>query len=125
VSDRNRKVATQDEVDRAVDGINRSIGRLVAFLGDEDDAVVEKALRALAEVGPFAVGPLAAALPRAPAPRHRAAILGALLTFGPQAEVAVSGAFTRAMKRDPDERIRAAAGAALTSLMRARTGARR
>ncbi len=122
MSDRNRKVATQDEVDRAVDGIRRSIGRLVARLGDGDDAVLVQAVTALAAVGPFSVGPLATALPRASSPRHRAAILGVLLAFGPRAEVGVKRALTGAMMRDPDERIRAAAGAALTSLMTAGPG---
>jgi hypothetical protein len=63
-----------DRVDRALASARRSVGRLVALLGEEDQAVLEDAARGLAGFGPFAVGPPAAALPRAVSPRHRAAI---------------------------------------------------
>lgn len=109
-----------DRVDRAVTGIRSAVGRLVGLLGDEDEAVVGKALAALEEVGPFAVGPLASALPRAPSSRHRAAILGVLTYFGPRAEVQVERALFLTSENDPDPRLRAAAGAALTAVLIAR-----
>jgi len=106
-----------DRVDRTVTGIRSAVGRLVGLLGDEDEAVVGKALAALEEVGPFAVGPLASALPRAPSSRHRAAILGVLTYFGPRAEVPVMRALLKASQNDPDPRLREAAGAAMTAVM--------
>jgi HEAT repeat protein len=108
-----------DRVDQALASARRAIGRVVDRLGDEDEAVVEKAAVALSEIGPFAVGPLASALTRSPSPRHRAAIIGALLTFGPQAGSVVLHALAGAMKRDPDECVRTAAQAAITSLLMA------
>jgi len=78
--------------------------------------VVEQGVRAPAGVGPFAVGPLASALPRAASPRHRAAILGALLTFGPRARAPVLRALAGAVQGDPVERIRTAAASAFTPL---------
>jgi HEAT repeat protein len=119
MSERKAKSAPPDQVDRAVGGIRRSVGRLVALLGDDDAAVVAKALTALDGVGPVAVGPLAAALPRAPSPRHRVLIITALKTFGPGDEAPALRALAGATERDPDERVRAAAGVALSSLMMA------
>jgi hypothetical protein len=105
------------EVDNAVAAAGRAIGRLVALLGDSDTAVMAKAAMALASLGaPAAVGPLAAALPRAPSPQHRAAIIGALLTFGAEARGPVVGALIGALRRDPDPHVRAAARAALVTL---------
>jgi hypothetical protein len=82
---RTRTEQTLDRADRALAAVRRGVGELVELLGDEDQAVIEKAALALGEVGPYCVGPLAAALPRARSPRHRAAIIGALMTFVPQA----------------------------------------
>src|SRR4051812_45905843 len=116
---RKPKAEPPDRVDRTVKGVKAAVGRLVGLLGDEDEAVVRKALAALEEVGPFAVGPLAAALPRAPSPRHRAAILGALTYLGPRAAVQVVRALLLASENDPDPRLRAAAGAAMAAVVMA------
>jgi len=67
-------------------------------------------------IGPFAVGPLAAALPKGPSPRHRAAIIAALVSFGAQEKAAVTRALRGAVERDPDPNVRAAAEACLTRL---------
>ena len=72
---------------------------------------------ALGAIGPFAVGPLAAALPRGPSPRHRAAIVAALMSFGAQEKAAVARALRGALERDPNPHVRAAAQAALTRLI--------
>ena len=109
--------APPDEVDEAAAATKKAVGRLARLLGDEDRAVLLKAASALAEIGPFAVGPLAAALPRASSPRHRLAIMGALLSFGDQAYVQVAAALTAAIKREKDPFVRAKAGAALAHLI--------
>ena len=109
-----------DEVDKAVAAARKAVGRLAKLLGDEDPTVLLKAASALAEIGPFAVGPLAAALPRASSPRHRLAIMGALLSFGDQAYVQVAAALTAAIKREKDPFVRAKAGAALAHLIASR-----
>jgi hypothetical protein len=108
---------TRNPADRAVARIRTAVGRLALLLGDEDPATVEAAAMALGAIGPFAVGPLAAALPRGPSPRHRAAIIAALLTFGAQEKAAVARALREAMERDPDPHVRAAAQACLTRLL--------
>ena len=108
---------TQNPADRAVATIRAAIGRLALLLGDEDPATFEAAAMALGAIGPFAVGPLAAALPRGPSPRHRAAIVAALLTFGAQEKAAVARALRGALERDPDPHVRAAAEACLTRLI--------
>jgi hypothetical protein len=103
--------------DRAVARIRTAVGRLALLLGDEDPATGEAAAMALGAIGPFAVGPLAAALPKGPSPRHRAAIVAALLTFGAQEKAAVARALEGALERDPDPHVRAAAEACLTRLL--------
>ncbi len=104
-------------VDRAVATIRAAIGRLALLLGDEDPATAEVAATALGAIGPFAVGPLAAALPKGPSPRHRAAILAALMTFGAQEKAAVARALRGALEHDPDPHVRAAAEACLARLI--------
>ena len=108
---------TRNPAERAVASIRAAVGRLALLLGDEDPATVEAAAMALGAIGPFAVGPLAAALPRGPSPRHRAAIVAALLSFGAQEEAAVARALRGALERDPDPHVRAAAEACLTRLI--------
>jgi hypothetical protein len=108
---------TRHPADRAVASIRAAVGRLALLLGDEDPASVEAAAMALGAIGPFAVGPLAAALPKGPSPRHRAAIVAALLTFGAQEKAAVARALRGALERDPDPHVRAAARACLTRLL--------
>jgi hypothetical protein len=108
---------TRNPAERAVASIRAAVGRLALLLGDEDPATCETAAMALGAIGPFAVGPLAAALPRGPSPRHRAAIIAALLTFGAQEKAAVARALRGALERDPDPHVRAAAEAFLTRLL--------
>ena len=108
---------TRNPADRAVARIRTALGRLALLLGDEDPATAEAAAMALGAIGPFAVGPLAAALPRGPSPRHRAAIVAALLTFGAQEKAAVAWALRGALEHDPDPHVRAAAEACLTYLL--------
>jgi HEAT repeat protein len=93
------------------------VGQLALLLGDEDPATFETAAMALGAIGAFSVGPLAAALPKGPSPRHRTAIVAALLTFGAQEKVAVTRALKEAVMRDPDPDVRAAAEAALARLI--------
>jgi hypothetical protein len=104
---------TLNQTDQADASLGVSVDELVWLLGDEDMAVVDEAALALAEVGPSCVGPLAAALPRARSPRHRAAIVGALMTFAPRALVPVGRALERAAMRDRDPYVPARAQAAL------------
>ena len=108
---------TRNPADRAVARIRAAVGRLALLLGDEDPATFETAAMAVDAIGPFAVGPLAAARPRGPSPRHRAAIVAALLTLGEQEKAAVARALRGALERDPDPHVRAAAEAALTQLI--------
>ena len=107
---------TQNPADRALIGVRAAVVQLALLLGDEDPATVEAAVMALGAIGPFAVGPLAAALPKGPSPRHRAAIVAALLTFGAQEKAAVARALRGALERDPDPQVQAAARACLTRL---------
>jgi hypothetical protein len=108
---------TRNPADRAVASIRAEVGRLALLLGDEDPATAEVAAMALGEIGPFAVGPMAAALPKGPSPRHRAAIVAALLTFGEQEKAAVARTLRSALERDPDPHVRAAAQACLARLI--------
>jgi HEAT repeat protein len=108
---------TTNPADRAVSSIRAAVGRLALLLGDDDPATFETAATALGAIGAFAVVPLAAALPKGPSPRHRTAIVAALLTFGAQEKAAVIRALKRALEHDPDPHVRAAAQAALTRLM--------
>ena len=108
---------TRNPADRAVASIRAAVGKLALLLGDEDPATFETAATALGAIGPFAVGPLAAALPKGPSPRHRAAIVGALVSFGAQEKAAVTRALRGAVERDPDPNVRAAAEACLTRLI--------
>jgi hypothetical protein len=106
-----------DEVDRAVKGARAAVGRLVKLLGGEDGAVVQKAMAAIGEVGPFAVGPLAYALPRAKSAEHRVVIMCVLKYFGARAEVPVVRALLSASRNDPDPRLRAVAVEAMSAVM--------
>jgi hypothetical protein len=103
--------------DRAVARIGTTVGPLALLLGDEAPATVGAAAMAPGAIGPLAVGPLAAALPKGPSPRHRSPIVAALLTFGEQEKAAVARVLRRALERDPDPHVRAAAGACLTRLL--------
>jgi len=108
----------KDEVELAAAAVRRGIGRLVALLGSEDRAVIDRATLALGGFGaPAVVGPLAEALPRASSPRHRLAILGALLAIGTMERAAVTRALTDAVSRERDPHVRLRAQAALTSLI--------
>jgi HEAT repeat protein len=108
---------TRNPADPAVASIRAAVGKLALLLGDEDPATFETAATALGAIGPFAVGPLAAALPKGPSPRHRAAIVAALMSFGAQEKAAVARALRGALERDPNPHVRAAAQAALTRLI--------
>jgi HEAT repeat protein len=106
------------KVARAVASVRRAIGGLVRLLGDEDFAVVEAAIPALVALGaPAAVGPLAAALPRAPTPRHRGAILTALVSFAGAEKAAVVRALIGASRRETDLVLATEIRKALMSLM--------
>ena len=89
----------------------------MALLGAEDRPTVEKAALALAEIGPFAVGPLAAALPRGRSARHRLAIIGMLVCFGPRAGAPATRALTGILKREKDPHVLTAAQAAFVKLV--------
>jgi len=109
-----------NEVDRAVAGVRRAIGRLVTLLDADDPATMQKAARELAGLGAAAaVGPLADALARARSPRHRGAIVGALLLFRTSARAAVTAAITKAVQREPDAQVRAWAQGMLAQLIAA------
>ena len=64
-----------DEVDKAVAAAKKVVGRLAKLLGDEDPTVLYKAASALAEIGPFVLGPLEGTMRRTADLRHRLAIL--------------------------------------------------
>src|SRR6516165_9120257 len=108
---------TRNPADRAVASIRAAVGKLALLLGDEDPATFEAAAVALGAIGPFAVGPLAAALPKGPSPRHRAAIIAALVSFAAEEKAAVIRALRGAVERDPDRHVRAVAEACLTRLI--------
>ena len=108
---------TQNPADRALISVRAAVVQPALLLGDEDPATFEAAAMALGAIGPFAVGPLAAALPKGPSPRHRAAIVAALLTFGAQEKAAVARALRGALEHDPDPHVRAAARACLARLI--------
>jgi len=93
-------------------------GRAVWPTNDDDRTVIGKAVMAPDGLGAASVvGPLAADLPRASSPRRRLATLGVLIAFGREERAAVTRALTDAVGREPDPHVRAAAQAALTSLI--------
>src|SRR4051794_11170814 len=106
-----------DHVDRAVISVRKAVGKLVALLGEEDWPTVERAALALGEIGPFAVGPLAAALPRGRSVRHRLALIGMVVSFGPQAGSPASRALTAILEREKDPHVLAAARVAFSRLV--------
>ena len=104
-----------DEIDKAVAAAKKAVGRLARLLGDGDRAVLYKAASALAEIGPFVIGPLEAALPRTAArtpPSHLRSPGPEQKTHGP-----VIAAMSRAIGREKDPDVRARAGAALSDLI--------
>jgi hypothetical protein len=106
----------KNEVDRATEGVRRAIGRLIAFLGDEDPGTIGGAFATLVSIGAFAGEPLAKALPRAASVRHRATIMTCLMELAPVARSVVLGAMLRASQRDGDPALRASAGRNLVAL---------
>jgi HEAT repeat protein len=91
------------EVVRAAEAVRRALGRLVQLLDTDDASQVYAAGSALANLGGQAVvGPLAAALARSSSPRHRAYLVAALESFGPQEEPRVLRALLQAQKREQD-----------------------
>src|SRR4051812_24206175 len=85
VSTRQKK-SPPDRVDQDLADARAAVGRLVGLLCDEERATVEQAAGALEEIGPFAVGPLVAALPEATSTRERAVIVKVLENFAPLAQ---------------------------------------
>jgi hypothetical protein len=110
------------EVDRATEAVRRAIGRLVQLLDAEDDVVLAAA-GALDALGARAiVGPLAAALPRASAKRHRAIIVKMLHSYGREEGPAVLVALLAAKKRERDLDVAAVVQGALMDLMLSDSG---
>jgi hypothetical protein len=97
------------EVDRAAVGVRRAIGRLIALLGSDDQGEVAGAAVTLISIGAFAAGPLAAALPRARSVAHRAGIMTCLMELSPVARAGAMRAMSLAMRREPDDHLRASA----------------
>ncbi len=92
----------KSEVQKAMQGVNRAISRLVALLGHEDVKVIPEAALALYNLGPAAAGPLAAALQRHLPLMHRGLILLTLSHLGSMAPVVASEAFLRVLRFDRD-----------------------
>lgn len=111
------KKTPTDEVDRAVAAARRAIGRLAALLGEEEWPAVGKAALALERLGPFAVAPLAAALPRARSPRHRLAIAGVLMGFAHHDRGEVAKAPDAAVRREKAPEVRARLAAARSHVL--------
>ena len=112
-----QKTAKPDEVDRAVLAARKAVGRLVKLLSEDDPGLVQRALHALGELGPFSVGPLAAALPRAASPRQGLIIVRVLMHFSGQARPEVVRALTAAARREKAPDVLAEAQASLSHLM--------
>jgi hypothetical protein len=110
-----------DPVERDVRTVRSAIGRLIRHLGDEDPTIVAKAVQALEEIGPFVVGPLIDALPRARSSRLRLAILGGLVSFGQHAKHPVLGALYQLLRREKDPRARAGVERAVMNVIVGRT----
>jgi hypothetical protein len=110
--------APKDEVDLATAALRRAVGRLIRLLGHDDPRVVTRAALALHELGPYAAGPLAAALPRAGSRRAKVMIIAALRGGGAATRAAATAAAWRAMRREEDPVVRAAAHRAHRWLMR-------
>jgi hypothetical protein len=106
----------KNEVDRAAEGVRRTIGRLIALLGDEDPSTIGGAFETLVSIGAFAAEPLAMALPRAVSVRHRAAIMICLMELAPVARPVVLRAMLRASQHDCDPALRVSAGRNLVTL---------
>ncbi len=110
-----------DKVDKATADVRRAIGRLIGLLGDEDLAVVEKAVERLVEIGPFAVTPLAAALPRATTQCQAMRIIVMLQAIGQHypgpIQAAVGRALTAAIRNSRCPELRAFAAEAMSRLI--------
>ncbi len=96
----------QDEVDRAALGMDRAIHRLIALLGSQDRATINRAALALDALGARAiVGPLGSALPRAKQSIHRLAILGMLRSYVEVEQGQVAAALARIVQRERDPQV--------------------
>jgi hypothetical protein len=105
-----------EPVERDRLAVRRAIGRLIQHLGDEDPTIVAKAAQALEEIGPFVVGPLIDALPRARSARLQLAIMGALLNYGHLALRPIHEALIGVLTRAQDPSVQAGALFAMRKL---------
>jgi hypothetical protein len=113
------KTKPKDEVARAVAGIERSVGRLIALLENDDAFLEQKALVALHGLGPAAIGFLVRALDKnRNNPRLRRRIVSALVALARDPELAwpASTALIEALRSEEDRSIVAMAVAAVVKL---------
>jgi hypothetical protein len=85
------------ELARAVEAIDRAVGRLIGLLDDRDEGVVAAAASALVRIGPAAVARLGSAVLTAPGPRHRGLMVVVLGQLAGRDPIAVSAALEAAI----------------------------
>ena len=111
-----RKDTDPHRVERDRRAVRSAVRRLIQHLGDEDLTIVMRTALALEEIGPFVVGPLIAALPKARSAGHQLAIMGALLNYGHLALRPIHEALMGVLARAKDPRDQAGALFAMRKL---------
>ncbi len=110
------EVNAMAEFDRAVSAVGTAIGRLTRLL-DGDPEVADRAMLALAEIGPYSAEPMAAVLRRSRSFRQKVLIIRLLVLLGPEVRLIAGGALVDLLKRDKDPFLLQVAVAAQTELI--------
>ena len=105
-----------DELDRDVAAVVASIRRLTKHLEAEPDIAI-RAASVLLKVGPYAAGPIAAALGRSRSPQRKVLMIRLLSHLGQQARTTVERALLEVLKSEKDPVVRQHAWAANAALI--------
>jgi hypothetical protein len=89
------------DVDRNIAGVHRAMTKFAALIASDDPAVRSRVVNALAEMGEFAGGPLAAAIGRTPDVKHMVVMLGMLRMIGSFADPKVYELLRRLSRKAP------------------------
>jgi hypothetical protein len=116
----------RDDIDRAVARIRKATGELVRLMGNAgaESPVDPRAMRALIDLGHYAVEPLAAGLRGARTPQHRCAIVLLISKLAAASTPEVIGVLRRIAEKDPDQVLRGMALDAISSMAARDMGAR-
>jgi hypothetical protein len=110
------EVSPQVQVDRTVSSIGAAIRRLTLLLDTEPEVAEQVALE-LTKIGPYAAGPMAAALRRSKSNQQKFRIIQLLVQLGPQVHVIAGRALLDLLNREKDPLVRQVASTAQTALI--------